>query len=73
MSDTVNDCEIIASVDIGNEMGRYAMLYNPRNRVHPYVTAWLKYDEPDQWYWGEYLETIEDAKQSLFDRALTAL
>ena len=69
----VNGCEILASVDTGDELGRYVMLHNPHNRLHPYVIAWLRYDEPNQWYWGDYLETIEEAKQSLFDRALAAL
>ena len=77
MTDTcinfVNGCEILASVDTGDELGRYVMLHNPRNRIHPYVIAWLRYDEPDQWYWGDYLETIEQAKHCLFDRALAAL
>ena len=77
MTDTcinfVNGCEILASVDTGDELGRYVMLHNPRNRRASYITAWLRYDEPDQWYWGDYLETIEEAKQSLFDRALAAL
>ena len=77
MADTcinfVNGCEILASVDTGDELGRYVMLHNPRNRIHPYVIAWLRYDEPDQWYWGDYLETIEQAKHCLFDRALAAL
>lgn len=73
MTDTVNGCEIIASINTGDELGRYVMLHNPRNRIHPYVIAWLRYDEPDQWYWGDYLETIEQAKHCLFDRALAAL
>jgi hypothetical protein len=77
MTDTcinfVNGCEILASIDTGNEIGRHVMFHNPNNRLHPYVTAWLRYDDPDQWYWGDYLETIEEAKQSLFDRALAAL
>ena len=51
MTDTcinfVNGCEILASVDTGDELGRYVMLHNPRNRIHPYVIAWLRYDEPD--------------------------
>jgi len=73
MSDTVNGCEIIASINTGDKMGRYVMLHNPHNRRHPYVTAWLRYDHQEQWEWGDYLETIEEAKQSLFDRALAAL
>jgi len=73
MIDTVNGCNIIASIDTGDGKGRYVMLHNPHNRMHPYVTAWLRHDDPDQWYWGDYLETIEEAKKSLFDRALAAL
>ena len=73
MSDTVNGCEILASINTGDDMGRYVMLHNPHNRRHPYVTAWLRYDHQEQWEWGDYLETIEQAKQSLFDRALAAL
>ena len=69
----VNGCEILASVDTGDELGRYVMLHNPHNRLHPYVIAWLRYDEANQWYWGDYLETIEQAKHCLFDRALAAL
>ena len=73
MTDTVNGCEILASINTGDDMGRYVMLHNPHNRRHPYVTAWLRYDHQEQWEWGDYLETIEQAKQSLFDRALAAL
>mgnify|MGYP003129821027 CR=1 FL=1 len=73
MTDTVNGCEILASINTGDDMGRYVMLHNPHNRRHPYVTAWLRYDHQEQWEWGDYLETIEEAKQSLFDRALAAL
>ena len=77
MTDTcinfVNGCEILASVDTGDELGRYVMLHNPRNRRASYIIAWLRYDEPNQWYWGDYLETIDEAKQSLFDKALAAL
>ena len=71
---TVNGCEILASIEVaGNNKGRYILAYNKHNSVHPYVTAWLRYDDQNQWYWGDYLETIEEAKRSLFDRALAAL
>ena len=73
MTDTINGCEILASIDTGNEIGRHVMFHNPNNRLHPYVTAWLRYDDQKQWYWGDYLETIEEAKRSLFDRALATL
>jgi len=71
---TVNGCEILASIEVArNKKGRYILAYNKHNSVHPYVTAWLRYDDQKQWYWGDYLETIEEAKRSLFDRALATL